>query len=384
MNKSGIIIVALCLTGCGGSSSGGSGGGNPATGGSITFTASGEVLALVGYDFPPAPMGGEFVDGWEVKFDQFIVTIDKIKLSENPDLDPGNESKTGALVGEVDGPWAVDLHKGGPLPGKGGMGEQAVEIASLDNQNKNGGGAFEAASRYAFGFDLVAASDAAKNVNLDADGQKAYEEMKQNGWVVLYDGTATFKGTKCAPSNPELDALPKQVHFHLGFASPTSYVNCQNPDNDPAKPLGDEEHERGIALKPNATTYAQVTVHSDHPFWESFVHDSPAHFDMLAAQHVGETKPTVLLDDVKGVDPTAITDNDGKPVDWRTCDPKNYTPPGKGQMSFDTLGIPVNPKGNPATSIRDLKDYMTYNQSTQGHLNSDGLCFVDRHYPSPP
>ena len=29
-------------------------------------------------------------------------------------------------------------------------------------------------------------------------------------------------------------------------------------------------------------------------------------------------------------------------------------------------------------------DYMTYDQSTQGHLNSDGLCFVDRHYPSPP
>ena len=28
-------------------------------------------------------------------------------------------------------------------------------------------------------------------------------------------------------------------------------------------------------------------------------------------------------------------------------------------------------------------DYMQYDQSTQGHLNSDGLCFVDRHYPSP-
>ena len=126
-----------------------------------------------------------------------------------------------------------------------------------------------------------------------------------------------------------------------------------------------------------------MTVHSDHPFWESFVHDSPAHFDMLAAQHVGEATPTVLLEETKGVDPTAITDKDGHPVLWRTCDAKAYSPPGKGQMSFDTLGIPVNPKGDPATSIRDLYDYMTYNQSTQGHLNSDGLCFVDRHYPSP-
>ena len=37
----------------------------------------------------------------------------------------------------------------------------------------------------------------------------------------------------------------------------------------------------------------------------------------------------------------------------------------------------------PSTSMRDLRDYMTYNQSTQGHLNSDGLCFVKRNYPSP-
>ena len=39
---------------------------------------------------------------------------------------------------------------------------------------------------------------------------------------------------------------------------------------------------------------------------------------------------------------------------------------------------------DPATSMRDYADYMTYDQSTQGHLNSDGLCFVSRHYPSPP
>jgi hypothetical protein len=34
--------------------------------------------------------------------------------------------------------------------------------------------------------------------------------------------------------------------------------------------------------------------------------------------------------------------------------------------------------------MRDYADYLTYNQSTQGHLNSDGLCFVSRNYPSPP
>jgi len=32
------------------------------------------------------------------------------------------------------------------------------------------------------------------------------------------------------------------------------------------------------------------------------------------------------------------------------------------------------------TGLRDLYDFATYNQSTQGHLNSDGLCAVERHY----
>lgn len=52
-------------------------------------------------------------------------------------------------------------------------------------------------------------------------------------------------------------------------------------------------------------------------------------------------------------------------------------------MSFDTQGVPINLTGDPATSIRDFFDYTQYNQSTFGHLNADGLSFVDRHYPSP-
>ena len=39
--------------------------------------------------------------------------------------------------------------------------------------------------------------------------------------------------------------------------------------------------------------------------------------------------------------------------------------------------------GDPASVMRDYNDYMRYVQSTQGHLNSDGLCYVKRHYPSP-
>jgi hypothetical protein len=61
-----------------------------------------------------------------------------------------------------------------------------------------------------------------------------------------------------------------------------------------------------------------------------------------------------------------------------------YTPPNMtASMGFDSLGIPHNPQGDPTQVLRDYYDYLAYNQSTQGHLNSDGLCFVERHFPSP-
>jgi len=378
----GAAWVLLCAStiGCGSSSSN-------EPGGKVQFTASGEVLALGGYAFPPAtPDDPAFVDGWEVHFSKFLTTIGHITLSENPDSSPTDQSQTGQKVAEVDGPWAIDLHKGGPLSGKGGSDERAYPIALLENQNQNGNAAFDPTVRYAFGFDLVPATDSAKKLQLDANDPD-YADMVTNGWVVLYVGTATWKGSSCKSTGSGFDftTLPKTVDFRLGFKSPTTYVNCQNPDNDPAQALDDEEHERGVQVKSNQTVIAQVTVHTDHPFWESFTHDSPAHFDQLAALATLDAQGTytVTLADTVGVNYTAFKFG-ADALPWRSC-LSTYTPPNTNpQMGFDSLKVPYDPSGDPATSMRDYADYMTYNQSTQGHLNSDGLCFVKRHYPSPP
>jgi hypothetical protein len=371
------FFVAL---GCGSSSDNG-------PGGKVQFTASGEVLALGGYAFPPAtPDDPAFVDGWEVRFSKFLTTIDHITLSENPDTSPADQSKTGKVVAELDGPWAIDLHKGGPLEGKGGSDEQAYPIATLENQNANGNAEFDPTVRYAFGFDLVPAKDSAKKLQLD-DADPDYAAMVTNGWVVLYVGTATWKGSSCTSTGQSFDftTLPTTVNFRLGFKSPTTYLNCQNPDNDPAKGLGDEEHERGVQVKSNQTVTAQVTVHTDHPFWESLTHDSPAHFDQLAALAAMDAQGnyTVTVESTVGVNYTAFKFG-ADPLPWRSC-LSSYTPPNDNpQMGFDSLNVPYDPSGDPSTSMRDYADYMTYDQSTQGHLNSDGLCFVERHYPSPP
>jgi len=368
------LIIALTVAGC---SSGG---------GSVQLTASGEVLALGGYVFPPTSADAPaFVDGWELRFDKVLVTIDKITLSEAPDTAPADQARTGKLVAEVDGPWAVDLHKGGPLSGKGGSDEQALAIATLTGQNRNADEPFDPTVRYAFGYDLVAAATKAQRLNIDADDPD-YAEMIDSGYVVYYLGHATWKGGTCSSTNPAFDfsSLPTTVHFRLGFRSPTSYVNCQNPDNDPAKALGEEEHQRGIQIKDTGTTVAQVTVHTDHHFWQSIVHDSPAHFDPFAAlAKSAQGESVVNLEDAIGVDYTAFRAG-GQLLPWRTC-ADGYTPPNTArQMGYDSLGVPHNPSGSPSVVLRDFADYLTYNQSTQGHLDSDGLCFVQRNYASPP
>jgi len=363
--------------------------------GQLLLTVSGEALATTGYAFPPADpaMNPAFVDGWEVHFDYFLTTFDKITLSTSPDTAPGDQAQTGPLVAELDGPWAVNIARDDPsyLVGKEKQPpERAVPFAVLTGQNKNGDRPFATdGTRYAGGFDAVAATSAAQNVNLDARGLSLYSEMIGSQCVVLYVGTATYKGQNCTPADPEFGRLPGVVNFHLCYKTPTTYSNCQNQDNDPAMAVPGEIHQRGVAFLPNQATVGEVTFHTDHPFWESTKHDTPAHFDPFAALAVGKagSPPTVTLEDAAGVDFTAFSDTDKRPLPWRSClPPAVYMPPGAGQMHFDPVAVPVvGPNGDPARGLRDFYDFSTYNQSTQGHWNgADGLCVVTRHYPSPP
>ncbi|MEO6953161.1 MAG: hypothetical protein ABI321_15275 [Polyangia bacterium] len=371
-----LLLVVSCGA-CGSSHAGG--------GGTIEITASGEALALAGYPFPPQASGdAAFVDGWEVSFQRFITVFDKVTIAENPDTNPGDQAQTGKVVAELDGPWAVDLSRGGPIEGKGGADEEALAVGTIDS--KSDGSSFDPSVRYAFSYASVAATAGAKLLNFVADDAD-YAEMVSRGWNVLYVGTATFKGKSCTSTDSSYDfsKLPSPVTFRLGFATPASYLNCQNPDNDPAKALGAEEHQRGIHVTNNAQTIAQVTFHSDHPFWESIVHDSPAHFDQLAALAKQQTDGTwlVTLDDTTAADYTAFTDQSGKPLPWHACQDGYVAPNSSPQMGFDSRTLGYNPSGDPSSYLRGYGDFMVYDQSTQGHLDSDGLCYVQRHYASP-
>jgi len=378
-------------------------------GNGILITASGEAFAKTGYGFPPAsPDDVAFVDGWALSYDRVLTTFDHITLSQGPNKSPTDQSLcddghgnailcgTGSsVVAEVDGPFVIDLHQGGALADADGAAMDAAPVAALTGRNQQGNAAFDSATPYAFGFEVVAATLDAKNINLDAAALADYQEMVTAGYTTLLVGTATWQGNLngdladpgCTSVGPAYDfsALPRTIKFRLGFIAPTIYRNAQNPALKTA-PLGDEENPRGIQTVANQSTIGQLTFHLDHAFWESFVHDSPAHFDQFAARYAGQTTtPTARLEDFVGTGLKPFVDALGDPLPWRSCLPASaYTPPSQSAMSFDTLAIPVDASGDPATSIRDFYDYTLYNHSTFGHLNADGLSFVDRQYPSPP
>ena len=365
----------------------------------LTVTISGEGGALTGFAFPPASSNDfVFVDGWDVKFERILVTVDDIVLSDNPDLNPTDQAQTGGVVASAKGPWAVDMTKPGavtdikprtqsqPLSdghdhdhdhGALGKDPNAQPLARFDALDGNK--SFDPARRYAFGFDIVTASAGAKVTNLDRAAQADYAEMTAKGLSVLYVGTATFKGVDCKSSDASYDftKLPTTVKFRFGFKTPTKYKNCQNTDLR-GKPFDGEEAQRGVQVSDPTT--AQITLHVDHPFWSTVDHDAAElFFDQMAA--AASPDGTLVVDDLASIDITSFKDREGKALPWRSCvaDKQVKT----GVRSFDPGSVAVDPNGAPEMALRNYADFVSYQQSTQGHLNADGLCAVERKFAAP-
>jgi hypothetical protein len=371
---------------------------------SVAFSISGEETAVTGWAFPPASPGGfAVVDGWEVKFDRVLVTVDDLVLRETPDLSPTDQSQAGPVVARAKGPWAVNLAAEGrpatpslanaslrplgadhvaatPTTGRGSSEDRSIRLVRFENQNLRGGAAFDPAARYAFGYQVTVASAAAMRLNLEADAAKDYDEMIAKGWSTLYVGTATFKGgASCQSSEPGYDwsRLPTRVTFRLGFATPVSYANCQNTDLK-GKALEGEEAQRGIQI--DGATYAQLTFHLEHAFWDTVDHDqAKPFFDQMAA---AAKNGVVTTEDLAAKDPSGFVDAQGTALPWRSCLPDVL--PKAGARRFDTGSVAlVGPSGDPTSGLRHYADFAAYQQSTMGHLNADGLCAVKRGYPSP-
>lgn len=343
---------------------------DPGAGGFLV-TVSGEDLASVGYDWTSSstadgdPPG--FVDGWSVKFSHVIVTVDKIRVNADPDKDEGNPQNVGDVVASADGPFAVDTSIGGDITGKGG--EKTVAIAAFSKQTS--GAAFDPATRYAFSYDIVGASANAKLVNLDAEGVQLYEEAKSKGYAMIFAGTATYKGP--APEAGSVFAkMPTEVKFTLGFANPSSYINCQNTDLTATG----EEFPRGIQADASKSTSVQITVHTDHGFWDKLnVEGTPLHFDPIAANASSYGTPatpgTVTIEDLANVDITGFKTKAGDTLPARSL-VSDYAAPA-GQLKFDANGTSFSKANSYAA-------FLAYSAASGGHMNADGECEVKNNF----
>jgi hypothetical protein len=360
----------------GGSGGNGGGGGkaftppaDPGDGG-FWITVSGEDLALLGYEWTSSSLADgdppAFVDGWALRFDHVIVTIDKLRINADPDKDDGNPQDLGPVVAALDGPWAVDATIGGNVVGKSGSpDEKTVPIAAFATQDN--GDAFDDDTRYAFGYDIVEASEDAKLVNLDASGRALYEQAKANGWSMILAGTATYEGP--TPDDDSVFAkLPTSVNFTLGMKNPSSYVNCRNTD---LNEVGGE-FPRGVQANANRSTIVQITIHTDHVFWDRLnVEGTPLHFDAIAANASTYGSPdepgTVTLEDLVDVDISGFRTKDDERLPARSL-VSDYEAP-NGQLRYD-------PNGTSFERANSLAAFLSYSAVSGGHMNADGECEI--------
>lgn len=338
--------------------------------GAFWITVSGEDLALIGYEWTSSSLADgdppAFVDGWAVRFEHFIVTVDRLRINEDPDKDEGNPYDLGPVVAALDGPWAVDVAIGGDVVGKSGSpDEKTVPIAAFSSRDS--GEAFETDTRYAFSYAIVEASEDAKLVNLDAEGEALYEQAQENGWSMILAGTAKYEGP--APDADSVFAkLPTTVNFTLGLQNPSSYVNCRNTD---LMAVGGE-FPRGIQASSNRSTIVQITLHTDHVFWDTLnVEGAPLHFDPIAANASTYGSPdepaSVTLEDLGDVDISGFRTKDDELLPARSLVSDYAAPP--GQLRYD-------PNGTSFEHANSLAEYLSYSATSGGHLNADGECEV--------
>ncbi|MBS2012143.1 MAG: hypothetical protein JST00_04615 [Deltaproteobacteria bacterium] len=346
-----------------------------AAAGGFRVTVSGEDYAATGFDFTPGVSTAygdppAFVDGWSIRFEHILVTVANVEVHAEPDLDPTNAAKVGASLARDEGAYAVDLVRGGDVAGKSGAPrDRAVAITELPGYGPSST-PFDPGARYAFGYETVAASAAAKRVNLDAAGEQLYAEAIAKGWAMVYVGTATYEGPPPDPSSV-FAKMPSKVSFRLGFANPASYRNCRNTD----LPKVGGKYPRGIRPSADGAVTVQITFHTDHVFWNRLDTDgTPLFFDAIAASSPafgGASGGAVTMDDLARVDITDVRSRSGERVPPRSH-VADYAAP-SGPLVFDAQTTRF-------ARPNAFSSFLSYAAVSTGHMNAFGVCEIERHF----
>ncbi|HUJ57694.1 MAG TPA: hypothetical protein VLX92_04365 [Kofleriaceae bacterium] len=360
---------------------------------SIEVTISGETLGENGLPFQPVNPGDpQFVDGWSVSFEKYIVVIGNVRLSPNA-TQYTNQEQLNPVVATKPGPYVIDVHQLATNGFNGFVGadgeEPAGGIFKWDTQDD--GTPFDSNTLYAFSYDTVPAQYPATQVNLTEDDFAIYDEMVRNHWNKYIEARADFVASgkyPDAPTEAKFESLaggvydstmqayttPPQVHFVFGWNDATSSINCINPFN------GDMDEanlmNRGVQPDTNGAVVAQVTIHTDHVFWDKLKQEgTPLRMDYIAAWAGADTNSTPLDLGTLGTKPLATTFSDGTPLPDRAPYLNNPT----GTFTTDQTNpnqVTLDLNGVPSSDISGLSAFMAFSAQSQTHLNANGLCYI--------
>lgn len=264
--------------------------------GAVRVSVDGEDGALVGY---PNGSGDDviaFADGWSLTFDHVFVSVRDFRL-QAADGDDAMVS-TDQVV--------VDLHSGDPL---------AYEFSDVPARRWD---------RVSYRVSSVTAETRAIDVD-PADMAR----MVAGNFSFLLEGTAT-NGTE-------------SVEFSLGLPLAIHASEC----------LDGVDETEGLVVQEGAAAQANITIHLDHFFFDSYAVDEPSlRFEAIAAMAVDGR---VDFDQLMGQSITDVRDAEGNPL-----------MDGEEAVVYDPGPLPID--GN------TLRDYILAAASTSGHFQGEGHC----------
>jgi hypothetical protein len=262
--------------------------------GSVRVAISGEAAAISGF---PAGAGDdviEFADGWTLEMRKVLVSLEGFELRAADGDDAAVDAD----------PVVADLHLGEP------------ELWRFDDVPARRW------DRIGYRYKAPTRSSRATNDVSDDD----LERMVDGGYSLLIDAVASKDG--------------QEIAIEYGFAMQVAHSQCVN---------GQDETD-GLVVPTNGAADAQITVHLDHLFFDTYASDEAAlRFDPMAAVAMDGK---VTLDDLALQDNLSdLLDADGEPLDLA------YDP----GSAFDPIP-------------ESLREYVQAAATTTGHFNGEGHC----------
>jgi hypothetical protein len=283
--------TALLLAACGGEDSAGAG--------TLRVKISGEEAAQSGYPVGSGDDEIAFADGWTLQFEKVLVSLTDFSLRATDGDDANVEAD----------PVVADLHLGEPQLWR----FDEVPARRWDR----------------VGYRYAPPSSRARKANAVEDAHVT--RMIDDGYSILIEATAKKD--------------EREVPIEFGFAFDVKMTRCENG----------LDMTDGIVVANNALDDAQVTVHLDHLFFDTFALDEASlRFDPMAAV-APESGPLTLEHLAKQNNLSDLKAEDGTPLDLAYDPGSAFDPPPK-----------------------TLEDYVVSAATTTGHWNGEGHCTYTR------